>query len=152
MEWTIDPCMNCLKYQYFKYLCANNSTINMLNQYQNIRNLPPEICPKSDDSNINEQTWFYDFQSLGAKVTCTGSQRIEIKCAFYGYDTLNSKINPNVTYDDITAYYKSSKALQIIGNKCNNLTECVINNDLGSSGDDSQIPKSILQIQWTCFS
>ena len=101
---SIDPCTFCVKVLNVRYLCANISIINILNQCQNFQTLPPEICPKSNDPNVNDQTWLYGYQSVGAKVNCTGSQKIQIKCAFYGFDTLNSMINPNVTYDDITAY------------------------------------------------
>ena len=144
----IDPCEGCLKIENVKYLCANSSTIAILNQCEKFQALPQKSCPESNDPNINDQTWLYGYQSVGAKVNCTGLQSIEIKCAFYGYDTLNSKINPNVQYGNITAYYQSSTAFKIVGNKCNNLTECII--DSGIQFSDSGEQNSILQIQWSC--
>ena len=149
--YSIEPCPNCWTYQNVKYICTNNSTINMLNQCKNIAPLPPEICPKSNDPSIKDQTWFYGYQTDGANISCTSLQKIQIKCAFYGWDTLNLRVNPVNDYGVSTAYYKSTKAFNIISNKCNNLTTCVIKNDIDTPVAVNRDPVSILQIQWTCF-
>ena len=146
-----EPFWGCYFTKNVRYICADSSIINMLNQCQNIsRTLPPEICPKSNDPNINDQTWFDGYQNTGANITCQNSKKIQIKCAFYGFDIFNSKINPNIQYNTpTTAYYRSNKAMEIMRN-CNNLTECVIYNNFTST-EVNYDPMSILQIQWTCL-
>ena len=148
---SIDPCQMCLKYFVVKYLCVDSVVLSFLNSCPKISTVPPEICPTLKNTSVNDQTWFNGYQKNGANVSCPLSFNIQILCVFYGYDVLNSKINPSATYTYISAYYKSIAAYDFVADKCNNQSICIIN-EISMNTDTFNAPndQNILQIQWTC--